>query len=75
MLHTVIVARPALQYFSPLSNKRYDFRERKVIEHKMCVLLFSTTFPETLLMLRRIERDMIRNVYGSSDPFFFSNFY
>jgi hypothetical protein len=33
----------ALPYFSPLSHKRQDFRE-KVIEHKMSVLGFSTTF-------------------------------
>jgi hypothetical protein len=37
------VACPALQYFSTLSHKRHGIRE-KVIEHKMCVLIFSTTF-------------------------------
>jgi hypothetical protein len=37
------VACLALQYFSTLSHKRQDFRE-KVIKHKMCVLFFSTTF-------------------------------
>ena len=37
------VACPALQHFSTLSHKRYDFR-RKVTEHKMCVLISSTTF-------------------------------
>ena len=37
------VACPALQYFPTLSHKRQDFR-KKVIEHKMCVLIFSTTF-------------------------------
>jgi hypothetical protein len=37
------VACPALHYFSTLSHKRGDFRE-KVTEHKMCVLIFSTTF-------------------------------
>jgi len=31
-----------LQYFSTLSHKEYDFRE-KVIEHKMFVLILSTT--------------------------------
>ena len=30
-------------YFSALSHKRYDFR-KNVTEHKMCVLIFSTTF-------------------------------
>jgi hypothetical protein len=32
-----------LQYFSTLCHKRHDFWE-KVIEHKMCILVFSTTF-------------------------------
>jgi len=31
----------------------------------MCVLLFSITFLETVFMLRRTERDMIRNVFMS----------
>ena len=37
------VVCPALQSFSTLSHKRYDFRNN-VIGHKMCVLIFSTTF-------------------------------
>jgi len=37
------VSCPALQYFSTFSHKRHDFR-KKVTEHKMCVLSFSTTF-------------------------------
>ena len=37
------LACPALQYFPTLSHKRYDFR-KKVAEHKMCVLIFCTTF-------------------------------
>jgi hypothetical protein len=35
---------PALQYFSTLSHKQQDFRE-KIIEHKLCVLIFCTNFP------------------------------
>jgi hypothetical protein len=37
------VAFLALSYFSTLYHKRHDFR-KNVIEHKMCVLNFSTTF-------------------------------
>ena len=36
-------ACPALQYFATLSHKRYHF-QKKVIEHNMYVLIFSTTF-------------------------------
>ena len=38
------VASPALPCVSTLSHRRHDFRKKKVIEHKMCVLIFSTTF-------------------------------
>jgi hypothetical protein len=37
------VAFPTLLYFSTLSHKRHDFRE-KVIEYKMCVLIVSASF-------------------------------
>jgi hypothetical protein len=37
------VACLSVQYFSTLSHKRRDIRE-KVTGHKMCVLIFSTTF-------------------------------
>ena len=59
------VACPSPQYFSTLSHKRHDFR-KKVTEHKMCVLIFCTAFSETFLIIRRTERDMIRNVYRSA---------
>jgi hypothetical protein len=59
------VACPAVPYVSTLSHKRHDFR-KKVIEHKMSVLFFSTTLSETFLILKRIQQDMITNVYWSS---------
>jgi hypothetical protein len=34
-------------YFSTLSHKRCDFR-KNVTEHKICVLIFSTTFVQPL---------------------------
>jgi len=45
MLRIAICGVPGstVQYFSTLSHKRHDFRG-KVTEHKMCVLIFSTTF-------------------------------
>jgi predicted membrane protein len=38
------VACPALQYFSTLSHKRYDFRGEKKLLNTKCVLIFCTTF-------------------------------
>ena len=38
------VACPALPYFPTLSHKPRDFTKKKVTEHKMCVLIFCTTF-------------------------------
>jgi hypothetical protein len=67
VLHRVFssVACPTLPYFSTLSHKRNDFGE-KVIEHEMCVLIFSTNLSETFLILRRIQPDIITNVHRPS---------
>ena len=39
---------------------------KKVIYHKMCVLIFYTNFVWNFLILRRNGRDIIKNVYKSS---------
>jgi hypothetical protein len=56
---------PTLPYFPTLSHKRHDFLG-KVTEHKMCVLILCANLPETFLIIRRTERDMIKNVYRSA---------
>jgi hypothetical protein len=63
------VACLALPYFFTLTHKRQDFLQKKVTEHKMCVLIFSTTFVlewEMSVILRRVWLDIIVNVRGSS---------
>ena len=47
--------------FSTLSHKLQGFRKR-VIEHEMCVWIFSIVLSETFLILRRTERDIITNI-------------
>ena len=63
---TSSVAGLALLYFSTLSHEQHDFR-KNVIEHKMCILILSTTLSAKFLILRRNERDMVINV--STSPF------
>jgi hypothetical protein len=58
-------ACPALQYFSTLSHKRHNFREKKVIENEMRVLIFSTAF-EAFFVLKRIELYIVINLCLSS---------
>jgi hypothetical protein len=57
----------ALLYFSTItvSQKRHDFRkeEKKVTEHKLCVLIFSTNLSETFRILRIIRRYAVMNVH------------
>ena len=53
-----------LYYISPLYLKTVRF-SRNVVEHKMCVLILSTTLSERFLIWRT-ERDAFKNVYRSS---------
>jgi len=59
------VTCPAVPYFVTLSHKRHAFRN-KVIEHKMCVLIFSITFSEIFFILRRIQRYVTIIVHNPS---------
>jgi hypothetical protein len=42
------------------------FEKKKVTDHKMCVVIFTTNVSETFFILRRNERDMVKIVYWSS---------
>jgi hypothetical protein len=69
------VTCPALHYFSTLSPKRHDFREKKILNIKR-VFWFSLHLSEIFLILRRSERDVIKMYIGLhvKYPLFLSNF-
>ena len=59
------VACLAVPYFITSSHKRYDFREKKLVDIKL-VLIFKTTFIKTFIILRKIQRHAIITIYRSS---------
>jgi hypothetical protein len=67
MRRLILSSVPCLKlgYFSTLSQKRHDFGG-KIIEHKMCVLTFSTNYSEKFIILRRIQQDAVINLKSSS---------
>jgi len=67
-LHCTVtsVACPVLLYYSTLFHKRYNFRETKFLQQKMCILIFSKIFSEPFVILRRMQRHIIINVKRSS---------
>ena len=65
MCHTVICGLPGSAIFFTLSHKRHDFREKKYWT-RSCILIFSKNLLETILLLWRIGRNEIKNVYWSS---------
>jgi hypothetical protein len=48
------VACPTLQNFLPCLIMS-DFQIKEVLEHKICVLIFSTTFSETFLIQKEMS--------------------
>ena len=51
-------------YFSTLSHKRHDYRKKKVIEHKICILILQLLCYR-FLILRRSHRYILFNVHRS----------
>ena len=62
-VHRIVLSSVAYLVYHILPfYKWYDFRGGGVIEHKTCILIFSTNYPETYLALRKIQRDVMVNV-------------
>ena len=59
------MACPALQYFSTLSKKGTIF-DKKLLDTKCVICFFLQLLSAIFLTLRRIQRDMIKNVYRSA---------
>ena len=57
------VACTVLHFFSTLSHKLHDFLKRKAIDIKWCFDFLYKRLSEIFLILRRIERDMIKKKY------------
>jgi hypothetical protein len=66
MRHIVICGLPGSTVCFQNYLKKPRFSKKKIIEHKMCVVIFSTNLTEIFLILRRNDRDTIKNVYWSS---------
>ena len=44
MRYSVVCGLPAVQYFFKFILQKVRFSKKKITEHKMCVLIFCTTF-------------------------------
>jgi hypothetical protein len=60
------VACITIPYFSTLSYILHDFRGKKKLLNKRCVLTSCKNFVEMFLILRNIQRGIIINVHRSS---------
>jgi len=63
--HLVICGLP-LQYFSTLFHKWHDCRNKRYLTQNAWFGFFNNFFSETFLILRRIERDLIKTLYWCS---------
>jgi len=65
MHHIVVCGLPTLHHFSTLSHKRYDLFF-SIVQQKRVFWFFLQFLSETFFILRRIEQDIIKNVYWFS---------
>ena len=63
MAHAILsyVAYPGLLYFSTLSHKRCDFKKKQLLIIKCVFLVSLHVLSKIFAILRRIQRDIIRN--------------
>jgi hypothetical protein len=75
MLHIVIFGLPRSTIFFTFSHKRQDFL-KKLLNAKCVLWFYLQMLSETFLILRRNERDMIKNYIGLhvKYPFCFTTF-
>jgi len=66
MRNTFTFGLPRCTIFLHIITCKGRFLKEKFTGHNICVLISSTTLLETFLILRRIERDIIKIVYWSS---------
>ena len=66
MRHIVICGLPRSTIFIHIISYKVRFSEKKVNEHKMCVVISSTNMSQTFLILKSVERDMIKKAQWSS---------
>ena len=63
MHHIFICSLSGCTIFFHIIYRRQYFRNN-IVEYKICISIFSSNFSEKFLILRRIQRDMVKNVYG-----------
>jgi len=61
MRRNVVCGLLPLQHFSTLSHKRHNFRKKKLLNTKSVFWFSVQLLFETVVILRRIQRDMIKN--------------
>ena len=66
--HVTIVAVEKQRFIFDFPHKLINCKAfgKKFIEHKMCVLIFSTILPEIFLIIKIIHREIITNLRRSS---------
>jgi hypothetical protein len=72
----IISSSMACPIFFHILKSGKIFGKKNIIEHKICLLIFCTTFVCKFSILRRTEQDMIQNVYWSASckvPLFWSD--